>query len=172
MKKNHIKNKKQKVMIIVIFFLITVRLFVVECIQVEGNSMWPTLMDGERFIINKFTYRISKPKKGDVLVFKHPNDQNKKMIKRVIATDGDTIQMADEKIFVNNKVLRESYIFKKSVDDFHKRAVPQNTFFVLGDNRNNSKDSRFKDIGFIRYDLIRGKGCFVIWPIKNFRKIK
>lgn len=163
------KSRKWLGLIIIVFI---VKVFVFECMQIKGNFMIPTLKNGERLIVNKFAYMISKPKIGDIIIFKCAFDRKCKMIKRVVATEGNTIEIMNGKIFVNDHMLKESYILEEISDDFHKRVVPVNTIFVLGDNRNNSKDSRFKDVGFIPLALVQGKGYYVIWPIKNLRKIR
>ncbi|QEK12292.1 signal peptidase I [Crassaminicella thermophila] len=169
------KNKLIKLLgtiIITIIFVAIVKILIFECIKINGNSMFPTLEDNERLIVNKFAYIISKPQKGDIILFKCPYDIKYKMVKRVVATEGDTIEIINGNLLINDHIIKESYVLNKTSDDFRKRVVPENTIFVLGDNRNNSKDSRFKDVGFIPLELVEGKCCYVIWPIKNFKKIR
>lgn len=169
------KNKLRewlKAIIIAIGLAMMMKLFIFEFIQIDGTSMLPTLSDKERLIVNKIQYVISKPQIGDIVVFEHPHNRQFQLVKRIIAKEGDTIEIIDGQIFVNNNKVQESYILEKTSENFKKRMVPPNTVFVLGDNRNNSKDSRFEDIGFIPLKLVKGKVFFRILPVKNFGKIE
>ncbi|WZL74823.1 signal peptidase I [Clostridiaceae bacterium 35-E11] len=161
-----------KAIIMAIGLAIIIKLFIFEFIQIDGNSMFPTLAHQERFIVNKFQYILHKPQIGDVVVFEHPHNNHYQLIKRVVAKEGDTIEIIDGQVFVNNKRIKESYILEKTSENFKKRMIPRNTVFVLGDNRNNSKDSRFEDIGFIPLKLVKGKVIFRIFPVKNFGKLE
>jgi signal peptidase I len=148
-----------------------IRTFIVELYMVEGPSMRPTLVNGERLVVNKFIYRFQSPVKGDVVVFKYPRDERRDFIKRVIATAGDTIEIKDGRVYVNGKLLNEIYIFEKSRGSYPLSKVPEGTIFVMGDNRNNSEDSRFADVGFVPLHLLKGKALMVFWPISNFRTL-
>ena len=157
------------VIAVVLAFLI--RQFIVELYIVDGPSMRPTLQSQERLVVNKFIYRFREPAHGDVLVFRYPRDPSRDFIKRVIAIPGDTIEIKDGRVFVNDKLLNEPYILEKTNSEYPKATVPNGTIFVMGDNRNNSEDSRFADVGFVPYDLIKGKAILVFWPVSEFKTL-
>ena len=142
-----------------------IRTFIVELYIVDGPSMRPTLQHEERLIVNKFIYRVRNPEKGEILIFKYPRDTSRDFIKRVIATGGDTIEIKDGRVYVNDQMLKEDYILEKTRTEYPKVTVPEGTVFVMGDNRNNSDDSRFADVGFVPLDLIKGKAVVVFWPL-------
>ena len=157
------------VVAVVLAFLI--RQFIVELYIVDGPSMRPTLQSQERLVVNKFIYSMRSPEKGEILVFKYPRDQSRDFIKRVIATEGDTIEIKDGRVYVNDQMLSEDYILEKTRSEYPKATVPQGTVFVMGDNRNNSEDSRFADVGFVPYSLIKGKAVLVFWPFSQFKTL-
>lgn len=157
------------VVAVVLAFLI--RLFIVELYIVDGPSMRPTLQSQERLVVNKFIYSLRAPEKGEILVFKYPRDQSRDFIKRVIATPGDTIEIKDGRVYVNDQMLNEDYILEKTRSEYPKATVPDGTVFVMGDNRNNSEDSRFADVGFVPYSLIKGKAMLVFWPFSQFKTL-
>ena len=142
-----------------------IRQFIVELYVVEGPSMRPTLASGERLIVNKFIYSFRSPARGEILVFRYPRDTSKDFIKRVIAVPGDTIRIADSKVFVNNILLKENYILEPTKGSYPEVTVPAGRYYVLGDNRGNSEDSRFQDVGMVPLKLIKGKGVAVFWPL-------
>ncbi len=137
--------------VVLAFFI---RTFIVELYMVEGPSMRPTLISSERLVVNKFIYHFTAPEKGDVLVFRYPSDPSRDFIKRVIATAGDTIEVKDSHVYVNGQLKQENYILEKTRGSYPLSTVPEGTIFVMGDNRNNSEDSRFRDVGFVPLDLI------------------
>ncbi len=146
-----------------------IRTFIVEPYMVEGPSMMPTLQSHERLLVNKFIYMVTEPKKGEVIVFKYPSDQSRDFIKRVIATGGDTIEIRSGRVYVNGELKKEDYILEKQRGSYNKVIVPQGHVFVMGDNRNNSEDSRFPDVGFVSFKLIKGKASMVFWPVDSLR---
>ncbi len=157
------------VVAVVLAFLI--RQFIVELYIVDGPSMRPTLQSQERLVVNKFIYSLRAPEKGEILVFKYPRDQSRDFIKRVIATPGDTIEIKDGRVYVNDQMQNEDYILEKTRSEYPKATVPDGTVFVMGDNRNNSEDSRFADVGFVPYSLIKGKAMLVFWPFSQFKTL-
>ena len=148
-----------------------IRTFIVELYVVDGPSMRPTLESEERLVVNKFIYRFRPPEKGDVLVFQYPRDPSRDFIKRVIAVPGDTIEIREGRVLVNDQLLTEDYILEKTRSEYPKSTVPEGRIFVMGDNRNNSEDSRFADVGFVPYDLIKGKALLVFWPISQYKTL-
>ena len=146
---------------------IVVILFLYQPVKVEGTSMMPALQDQERIFINKFVYRfgIGKIERGDMVVFWYPNDNTKSYIKRVIGLPGDTLEVNDGTVMVNGKVVEERYVPDEYRD--HQSSapmtVPGDNYFVLGDHRSSSNDSR--TWGTVPSHLIYGKAVFVYWPI-------
>lgn len=152
--------------------------FIAQNCTVEGLSMQPTLMNSDRVLINKFIYRISEPQRGDIIVFKWLNpdtDKEEFLIKRVIGLPGDTIELLNGNVYVNEAVYDESaYLDVKTIktgDMDGEVIVPDGAYFVMGDNRGNSKDSRYKVVGMVQRSQIVGKAAFRIWPLKDFKFI-
>ena len=141
-----------------------IRYFIVELYLVDGPSMRPTLQSAERLVVNKFIYRFRPPERGEILVFRYPKDPSRDFIKRVIAVPGDTIEIKDGRVFVNQQLMNEPYILSKTRGDYPLTTIPEGHIFVMGDNRNNSEDSRFADVGFVPYELVKGKAMMVFWP--------
>ena len=154
---------------IVIAFII--RTFVVEFYLVDGPSMRPTLQNAERLVVNKFIYNFRAPERGEILIFKYPRDPRRDFIKRVIAVPGDTIEIKSGKVYVNQQLLNEPYILSKTKGDYALAEVPEGHIFVMGDNRNNSEDSRFAGVGFVPYNMIKGKAMLVVWPFGQFKTL-
>ena len=141
--------------------------FLYQPVRVEGTSMLPELEDRDRLFINKFVYRISAIERGDVVVFHYPRDPEKSYIKRVIALPGDRLRIDHGQVWLNGKRQRESYV----PDEYQDRrsmaeiVVPQETYFMMGDHRSISSDSR--EFGPVERDLIYGKAVFVYWPARD-----
>ncbi len=147
-----------------IIMALMIRTFIVELYVVDGPSMKPTLQNAERLVVNKFIYYVREPHKGEIIVFRYPSDTSRDFIKRVIATAGDTIEIKDGRVYVNDQLQREDYILEKTRSEYPKATIPEGTVFVMGDNRNNSEDSRFSDVGFVPLDLVKGKAVLIFWP--------
>ena len=145
--------------------------FIAELFIVDGSSMNPTLQSEERVLVSKFPYFLDKPQKNDIIVFETKyGDQSRHLIKRIIATGGDTIEIRSNKVYVNDQVLDEDYILEATKTDYPKTTVPEGTVFAMGDNRNNSLDSRFSIVGFVKLSDISGRADAVIWPLPQARK--
>jgi signal peptidase I len=143
------------------FFII----FLYEPVKVEGTSMLPGLQDQERIFINKFVYRWEPIERGDIIVFRYPRDTSKSFIKRVIAVGGDRIVIDKGRVYLNGKLLREPYVPREYADtkSTTEITVPMGEFFVMGDHRSMSDDSR--DFGPVDDDFITGKAVFIYWPM-------
>jgi signal peptidase I len=145
---------------------IIVILFIYQPVKVEGTSMMPALVDQERIFINKFVYRFgfSSIDRGDMVVFWFPGDPTKSYIKRVIGIPGDEVEVTDGKVFVNGRPLHEDYVPEEYRDHsyFPPRRVPEDQYFVLGDHRSSSNDSR--SWGWVPRRYIYGKAVFIYWP--------
>jgi signal peptidase I len=126
--------------------------------------MLPRLVDQDRLFINKFVYHFTAIEPGDVVVFRYPGDQRKSYIKRIIAVPGDRLRIERGQVYVNDKLLSEPYIPAEFRDarSMDPMIVPQDQYFVMGDHRSISQDSR--EFGTVKRDLIYGKAAFVYWP--------
>jgi signal peptidase I len=146
------------------FMIIT---FLYQPVRVEGTSMQPELRDQDRLFINKFAYRLESISRGDVVVFHYPRDPEKSYIKRVIALPGDTLRIDDGRVYVNGQRIEEPYVPKRYRDgrSMPEIVVPQENYFVMGDHRSISSDSR--DFGPVDRELIYGKAAFIYWPADN-----
>jgi signal peptidase I len=146
-----------------------IKTFLVQAFVIPSGSMQHTLEINDRVLVSKFAYRISDVKRGDVIVFKNPQrlaGEPAQLIKRVAATEGDVIEAVDGTVQVNGVVVEEPYLAAGTITrDLPRQTVPAGDVFVLGDNRSNSKDSRF--IGPIATDTIIGKAFFRIWPLSR-----
>jgi signal peptidase I len=137
--------------------------------RVDGLSMAPTLSDQDRLIVNKFAYRLSAPRKGDIVMFYYPIDPDKSFVKRVIAVEGDTVRIIDGRVYVNDVAMDDSFVLPeyRSHEDLTLEVVPRGYYFVMGDHRNNSSDSR--DWGMVPKKYITGKVQVRWWPLSHAR---
>jgi signal peptidase I len=144
--------------------------FLYQPVKVEGTSMMPVLDNQERIFINKFTYRLSSVERGDLVVFWH--DSSKSFIKRVVGLPGDRVEIDRGTVLVNGRVLREDYIQPDYRDEqsWGPGVVPANKYFVLGDHRSSSSDSRAW--GFVDEQAIYGKAVFVYWPLDKIGRLR
>lgn len=157
-----------------VLIAVLVILFLYRPVKVEGTSMMPSLFDQERLFINQFTYkfRLGDIKRGDTVVFWFPEDTTKSYIKRVIALPGDTVEVQDGFVIINGKKLVENYVPPEYRDDrdYPTRKVPRDEYFVLGDHRVSSNDSRAW--GFVPRNYIYGKAVFVFWPPERIGTVR
>ena len=177
-------KKKSKVreyaetLVIALVIALFVRSFVVQAFKIPSSSMEPTLLVGDHILVNKFMYGIripvigkkvfafSKPRRGDVIVFIFPNDRSKDYIKRVIGLPGDQVEIRERKIYINDRLIEDPWgHFSSSEpggrDTYGPIMVPPNSLFVMGDNRDNSEDSRYW--GFVPLDDVLGKAFVMYW---------
>jgi signal peptidase I len=135
--------------------------------RVEGQSMAPTLADQDRLIVNKLAYRIGQPQIGDIVMLYYPLNPEKSFVKRVIAEEGDQIRIVDGKVYRNDVLINDEYVPSeyRSHDDYGPNVVPQGYYFVMGDHRNNSSDSRHW--GFVPKKYIIGKVQLRWWPLDH-----
>jgi signal peptidase I len=142
-------------------------IFLYQPVRVEGTSMLPMLEDQDRLFINKIAYRMGEIHQGDVVVFQYPRDHTKSYIKRVIALPGDRLRIDHGVVYVNGSRLPEPYVPNRFSDERTQpeMELPPNEYFVMGDHRSISSDSR--DFGPVDRDLIYGKAVFVYWPMEQ-----
>ncbi|MDH4222916.1 MAG: signal peptidase I [candidate division Zixibacteria bacterium] len=161
-----------KIALLVILIAVLLRAFVVQSYKLPSSSMEDLLIAGDFVMVNKLHYRYNQPKPGDVIVFKYPLNPSKNMLQRIMATEGQTVEIKNKIVYVDDKIVTEPYTAKHTDqrifpgdysprDNFGPMQVPEGHLFVLGDNRDNSKDSR--EWGFLDANLIKGKALFVYW---------
>lgn len=181
-KKGALRENIEAILVAIVIALF-IRTFVVQAFKIPSGSMKQTLQIGDHILVNKFIYGVKvpylhetiiplkKPRRGDIIVFKYPVDPHKDFIKRVIGIPGDEIEIRDKKLYVNQKrvnhdygVYTDSRILSANVrprDNFGPVTVPQHSLFVMGDNRDESFDSRFW--GFVDYKALNGKAFIIYW---------
>jgi signal peptidase I len=176
-------------LIVALVLAFFIRSFVVQAFKIPSGSMLQTLQIGDHLLVTKFAYGVKipftnsmiiereGPERGDVIVFDFPEDPSKDFIKRVIAVPGDVIEIREKKVFLNGEELNEPYIqhvdSSSSVprrDNFGPVMVPQNKYFVMGDNRDESYDSRFW--GFVERNTIAGKALILYWSWESLTNVR
>jgi len=159
-------------LMISLFLSVIFIVFLYQPVKVEGTSMMPGLDDQERIFINKFVYHFGPIERNDIVVFHYPRDTSKSYIKRVVGVEGDRIRIEDGQLYVNGKVIEESYVPAEFHDwrSYPEVVVPQHGFFLLGDHRTSSNDSR--DFGPVDQRYIYGKAVFVYWPMDKLGKLR
>ena len=207
LRKKSIFREYVEAALIAILLALIIRTFVVQAFKIPSGSMEPTLLIGDHILVNKFIYgikvpftdhyifQLSKPKRGDVVVFKWPKNEEKDFIKRVIGISGDKIEIKNDVLYVNDEKIMTQYIgihkdkyinslnkylefFGESkhyiADEYSKHErfgpviVPENSIFVMGDNRDNSHDSRYW--GFVSLPKIKGKAMIIYWSWPNWKR--
>jgi len=158
------------VLAVILYFGIS---FAVQAVHVEGLSMYATLDDNDYLIANKIDYRLHAPQRGDIIILRPPSDNSKDFIKRVIALPGEKLLIRDSVVYINGRRLDEPYLPEAwttfntwPTDGTDGRVMKSNEYFVMGDNRNRSQDSRI--FGPIGRDRIDGRAWFRIWPLDHF----
>ena len=159
-------------MIISLLLSALVIIFLYQPVKVEGTSMWPGLDDQERIFINKFVYRLEPIERGDIVVFRYPRDTSKSYIKRVIGVAGDHVSIVNGAVILNGRELKEPYVPLDYSDTRSLReiVVPADSFFVLGDHRSMSNDSR--EFGCVERAYVYGKAVFVYWPMERLGRLR
>jgi signal peptidase I len=155
-------------LLIAIGLALVIIVFLYQPVKVEGTSMAPLLSDQERIFINKFVYRFEDIHRGDVVVFWYPLDRSKSFIKRVIGLPGETVDIRHGLLYVNGQLIPEPYVPPQYTDvtDFGPVKVPRDSYFVMGDHRISSNDSRV--FGPVASQFIYGRAVFAYWPVDHF----
>lgn len=181
-KKNIIREYVESIVIAIVMALI-IKAFFIQAFKIPSGSMIPTLKIGDHILVSKFIYGtklpftdkviipFKKPVRGDIIVFKYPEDESKDFIKRVIGLPGDTLEVKEKKVYINGNPIEETYpehndsvIYPYGIqprDNFGPVNVPDDSYFVMGDNRDFSLDSRYW--GFVKLNKIKGKAFIIYW---------
>lgn len=159
---------------IAVALALLIRTFVVQAFKIPSGSMLQTLQIGDHILVNKFIYAFGDPKRGDIIVFKYPEDPERDFIKRVVGLPGETLEIKNQIVYINNKPIEEAYTCHEQPvtegeyapvrDNFGPLEVPAHTYFTMGDNRDSSMDSRYW--GPLDENMIRGKAFIVYWSIE------
>ena len=162
--------------VIALAIFLLVYILLVQPHRVSGDSMLPNFENGELILTDKLTYKFTPAKRGEVIVFKAPPDKKKDFIKRIIGLPGETISISDGKVLINKQVLDENYLppvtqiatgsFLKTGEE---RQIPANSYFVMGDNRSHSFDSR--EWGFLKREDVVGKAWVIYWPLTRLSPV-
>ena len=146
-----------------------VRTYVAEARWVPTESMYPTIKIGDHLLVDKVSYKINSFQRGDVVVFKAPpaTNRNEVMVKRLIGLPGDTIEIKNGVTYINNAILKEPYVTEKVYTDFEPFKIPEGSLFMMGDNRNNSYDSR--SWGVVPADYVIGKALVCYYPFNSIK---
>jgi signal peptidase I len=172
--------------VIAILLALVIRTLVVQAFTIPSGSMMDTLLVGDYILVNKFLYGaeipvvdwrvpgLRQPRRGDIIVFKYPQDEKRDFIKRIVGTPGDEVLIRGHDVYVNGRHLTEPYVKQSNLPQSHagqaycgyaygceRTIVPPNSYFVMGDNRDNSQDSRYW--GFVRREKIKGKAFLTYW---------
>ena len=164
--------------IIAVILALIIRAFIVQAFKIPTGSMRPTLIEGDRILVSKFIYKFKEPERGDVIVFRSPEDKKKDFIKRLVGLPGEQLEISNGTILINNRatskdsVIRERYYYNRG--DFGREGqvleIPADTYFALGDNSISSRDSRYW--GFLPRKYLIGKAFLIYWPPRRIRLIK
>ena len=144
--------------------------FVIVNAQIPSGSMENTIMTGDRVIGNRFAYSFSDPQRFDIIIFRYPDDESQLFIKRIIGLPGETVEIRDGKIYLNgsDEPLEDVQTKETMVGSFGPYTVPENSYFVMGDNRNGSSDSRDPSLGVVDVRCVIGQAVMVLFPFSDF----
>lgn len=154
--------------VIAVVLAILIKLFLFQNFAIPSGSMEPTLYSGDYIGVNKIIYKLSEPKRGDVIVFKYPIDPKREFVKRLIGLPGETIQIRDNRVFIDNKIIEQPFLpVGLNYPNYGPFKIPSGKYFMMGDNRPHSNDSR--SWGTVPQNNIIGKAIFIYWPVKRMQ---
>jgi signal peptidase I len=168
LKRSHLAREIVETIALTILIFLAIH-FTVQNYQISGPSMQNTLHTGQFVLVNKVAYLFHAPERGDIVVFHEPDQPDRDLIKRVIGLPGDTIKLDGTNVWVDGVELNEPYITQRSNPAAETVTVPPNDYFVMGDNRPVSEDSRY--FGFVPKDYIVGKAILVYWPLSQWQML-
>lgn len=149
---------------------VLLRLFVLKPYLIPSASMEPGIAPGDRILVNQLSYRFWAPSRGDIVVFAYPRDPNRTFVKRVLALEGEKVELRDNQVFINGQLVNEPYLKPGDYPPFGPETIPQGNIFVLGDNRRQSEDSR--EWGLLSKNYLIGKAGIIYYPIQRIKFIR
>lgn len=160
--------------IVAVVIAMLMQRFIIINANIPSGSMENTIMTGDRVIGNRLAYLFGSPERGDIVIFKYPDDEKQLFVKRIIGMPGETVVIEDAKVYIDGVLLEETYIKEKWIIDAgqYTYVVPEDSYFVMGDNRNNSKDSRYWKNTYVQDEQLLGEAVFCYWPFKDFGKLE
>ena len=161
-----------KAIVFALVLALLIRSFIFEPMMVPTGSMIHTIEINDRILVNKFIYRFKDLEHGDVVVFKYPDDPKQTFVKRLIGVGGDIIEIRDNVLYRNNEPIEEPYVKEPMIGDYGPYKVPEGHFFMMGDNRNSSKDSRSWENKYVPRENVIGKATYCIWPLSRIGALK
>ncbi|MBI4336196.1 MAG: signal peptidase I [Candidatus Omnitrophica bacterium] len=175
--KREIKEWGESIIIAFILAMV-IRTFVVQAFKIPSGSMRTTFLEGDRILVNKFIYRFKEPQRGDIVVFRYPEDKKKDFVKRMIAKGGQTVEIREGAILIDDKpviepqILNQIYYYNRGEygGTGQKIHVPGDSYYVLGDNSASSRDSRYW--GFVPKKNLLGRAFLIYWPLGRIRVVK
>lgn len=160
-----------KALAVAVLLAWVLRSVLIQPYRVEGSSMESSLHDSERLFINRLVYRLHPPRRGEVVVVDLANE-GITIIKRIVGLAGETIEIKDGSVFIDGERLEEPYLTQATLNSYGPVQIPAEHYFVMGDNRQNSRDSRNISVGFVAHSQIKGEAFLVYWPLASVRLIK
>ena len=159
------------VLIIAVALALFINAFLIVNAQIPSGSMENTIMTGDRVFGNRLAYTFKDPERFDIIIFKYPDDESQLFIKRIIGLPGETVEIRDGHIYINGSdtPLEDVETKEPMEGSFGPYTVPEGCYFVMGDNRNNSRDSRYWEHTFVTEDEILGKAVFRYWPLNKMK---
>lgn len=155
------------VIAVVVLGAVLLRLFVVQPYIIPSSSMEPAMVPGDRILVNRLAYQYWAPARGDIVVFAYPKDPSRTFIKRVIAVEGETVELKDNQVFINGQRVNEPYLKPGDYPPFEPETIPKENVFVLGDNRSQSEDSR--EWGVLPKNYLLGKAWVIYSPLQRMK---
>jgi signal peptidase I len=155
-----------------VILAMVIRSFVFMTVKVPTGSMYPTIMEGDVLIVNRLAYRFGTPERKDIIVFRYPDNPKEFYVKRLIGLGGERVDISDGKVYIDEKPIEEEYLAERMKGTFGPYDVPEQHFFMMGDNRNNSGDSRYWVNKYVSTQQIIGKAVFTIWPLNRIGPMK
>ena len=158
--------------IIAVALVLVIYNYVGQLVRVDGASMQPTLYTDQRVLVTKIPYwNDENIERGDIVITKYPGSKEN-FVKRIVALPGDTIRITDGILYINDTAIDEPYIKEEMYTDYPETTIPEGYYFVMGDNRNNSKDSRSSSVGALPREMIQGRAYAILWPFVDFEIIE
>ncbi|KIR03497.1 Signal peptidase I [Lachnospiraceae bacterium TWA4] len=161
-----------KIFVIAAVLALIINNYLIVNAKVPTGSMESTVMTGDRIIANRLAYKFGEPQRGDIIIFMPPDGEKTPFLKRIIGLSGETIECKDSQVYINGNPLIEPYLNEATQMDFGPYTIPEDSYFMMGDNRNNSRDAREWKNKYITKDAMLGKAVFTYFPFSSIKILK